>query len=192
LQPDWSTQAGRALAALAKAIRDKGIVLTVPITVFGSGPLQMCVEPKLLSADVDISVAGHLDVIKNLVDEIGLGKGTSRFYIEVVPSYVFRPGVNWMGRATEVEFEGVKFIFPDALDILLAKLRRLETKDIQAFRVVQAKTGRPTEQEIITELRACYDMFYFQKNAEKSVLWEKTEKLWPIYSAKKLISAQLF
>jgi len=178
LQPDWNTPAGRALAALSKAIQGQGIVLSSPILVFGSAPLQICVDPALLSADVDVAVREQEEVVKKLVEEVGLAKGKTPFYIEVVPEYVFRPGPNWRERAMLLTLNTVQFLFPAALDILLAKLRRLDQKDMRAFELVLKKTGRPTETELIRELRASYDIFYYQKDGRKSALWENTEKLW--------------
>ena len=180
MEPDWSTQAGAALDKLARAISDRGLAPKKPIVVFGSGPLQILIDQNLLSGDLDISVPENAEQITALIEEIGFGKGKARYYIEVVPSYVFRPGINWLGRVSRVERHGVEFLIPDPLDILLAKLRRLEEKDIRAFLAVIAKTGRPTETELIAELRDVYDPFYFQKNGEKSALWENTERLWPI------------
>ena len=118
-------------------------------------------------------------MLKGLVEEIGLGKGKAAYYIEVVPEYIFRPGPNWRERTTSVTLSSVAFLFPAPLDILLAKLRRLDEKDIRAFQLVLEKTSRPSEEELIRELRASYDVFYYQKNGRKSALWENTEKLWP-------------
>lgn len=166
--------------ALAKSLKAKGLIPNGPIVVFGSGPLQIFVDPHLLSGDLDISVPQFFDEITELTHEIGYGKGDAEYYIEVVPSYVFRPGPNWQDRAKDVEIEGVSFRLPDPLDILLAKLRRLDIKDVRAFKTVVEKTGHPTEAELIKELRDVYDLFYLQKDGKKSVLWLNTEKLWPI------------
>jgi hypothetical protein len=179
LEINWDTQSGRALRQLAIALREKEVVPDEPITVFGSAPLQLLVDPLILSGDIDITVSQHREQIKAIIDEIGFGKGKAAYYIEVVPSYVFRPGDNWLGRSQVVELEGVRFRIPDPLDILLAKLRRMEVKDLRAFEAVRRKTGRPTEDELLDELRAVSDLFYLQKSAEKSVLWTNTEKLWP-------------
>jgi hypothetical protein len=179
LQPDWNTPAGRALDALSAAIQRNGIVLERPILVFGSASLQIYIDPAFLSADVDISTSGQNEEIKELVDQIGFGKNKAPFYIEVVAEYIFRPGPNWRERATIVERNGVRFLIPSPLDILLAKLRRLDEKDIRAFNLVLEKTGLPTQEQLIDELRASYDLFYFQMDGRKSGLWENTEKLWP-------------
>jgi len=147
--------------------------------VFGSAPLQICVDPEFLSADVDEALPGQTAELQTIVDDIGLSKGKAAYYIEVVPEYIFRPGPNWRERAEVVILNDVSFILPASIDILLAKLRRLEEKDLLAFHLVRSKTGHPTENELIHELRASYDIFYIQQNGRKSALWENTERLWP-------------
>lgn len=160
-------------------MREKGLRLEHPIVVFGSAPLQIFLDPAFLSADVDVGVDDREEELKALIDEIGLGKGTAAFYVEVVPTYIFRAGQKWRERAQRIELEGVPFLFPAPIDILLAKLRRLDEKDLRAFELVRAKTGHPTEDELILELRDAYDLFYFQRDGQKSGLWANTEKLWP-------------
>jgi hypothetical protein len=64
-----------------------------------------------------------------------------------VPTYIFCGGQKWRERARHIELEGTTFLFPESIDILLAKLRRLDEKDSRAFELVRAKTGRPTEDE---------------------------------------------
>lgn len=141
-----------------EAIRSKGLSFQEPILVFGSAPLQICLAPEFLSGDVDISVRGSEDkTLKQLVEEARLSKEYREQYIQVVPSYVFRPGPNWRGRAETVLLEGVTFLFPAPLDILLGKLRRLEEKDFRAFELVLTRTGHPTEEEMVQELRDSYD-----------------------------------
>jgi hypothetical protein len=158
---------------------ERGLVMTRPILVFGSAPLQIYLDPAFLSADVDVAVSEREDELKALVEEIGLGKGQATFYVEVVPAYIFRAGQKWRERARTVTLEGVAFLFPEPMDILLAKLRRLDEKDLRAFELVREKTGHPTEEELIGELRDAYDLFYFQRDGRKSLLWSNTEKLWP-------------
>jgi hypothetical protein len=117
LQPDWNTPAGRALTTLSKAIKQKGLVFRRPIIVFGSAPLQICVDSAFLSADVDVSVPGQGDELKELVEEIGLSKGKAPYYIEVVAEYIFRPGPNSRERAKTITLSDVSFLFPDPLYI---------------------------------------------------------------------------
>jgi hypothetical protein len=178
LEGNWNTPAGQALEALAKAISARGLLLSAPIVVFGSGPLQIFVDQHLLSKDVDVSAGKQMDEVKRIVDEIGYGKNKAAFYIEVVPLYIFRPGQNWGARARNIELHGVKFLIPQTIDILLGKLRRLEEKDIKAFEAVRQKLNHPTEEELITELRDSWDAFAMGRDGTKPDLWKNTEVLW--------------
>jgi len=166
------------LQTLAKAISDRGLQLSAPIVVFGSGPLQIFVDQHLLSKDVDVSAGKQMEEVKAIVDEIGYGKGKAKFYIEVVPLYIFRPGQNWGSRARAIELHGIKFLFPQTIDILLGKLRRLDEKDLKAFEAVRDKLNHPTEDELIAELRDSWDAFAIQRDGTKPDLWKNTETLW--------------
>ena len=106
MEPDWNTPAGRVLTALSTAILNKGLVPEHPIIVFGSAPLQICVDPGFLSADVDVALPGQGAALKQLVEEIGMSKENASYYIEVVPEYIFRPGPNWRTRAMPVSQNG--------------------------------------------------------------------------------------
>ena len=55
-QPDWDTQAGQALRQIAKTLAESGVSQPRPIVVFGSAPLQIFIDPDLLSADIDLFV----------------------------------------------------------------------------------------------------------------------------------------
>ena len=186
LEGNWDTPAGAALTALAKAIAARGLKMSAPIVVFGSGALQIYVDRNLLSGDVDISAGKQIDQVKEIVQEIGYGKNQTEFYIEVVPLYIFRAGNNWVSRTRKVELHGVPFLFPEPIDILLGKLRRLDEKDLRAFDTVKAKLNRPTEEELIAELRDSWELFEAQKDGAKSVLWKNTEALWPHLFGKKI------
>ena len=61
----------------------------------------------------------------------------------------------------------------------MGKLRRLEEKDLRAFKVVKQRINRPTEAEMIAELRDAWEVFAAEKDGTKSVLWKNTERLWP-------------
>jgi hypothetical protein len=178
LEGNWNTPAGQALQKLAKAISDRGLNMSAPIVVFGSGPLQIFVDNNLLSGDVDVSAGKQIDEVKAIVEAIGYGKNQTKFFIEVVPLYIFRAGQNWSGRARRIELHGVQFLFPQPIDILLGKLRRLDEKDLRAFDAVKAKLNRPTEEELIAELRDSWEVFQAHRDGTKSVLWKNTETLW--------------
>lgn len=70
---------------------------------------------------------------------------------------------------------------PHPLDVLIAKLNRLDQKDLDAFRIVIDKTGHPTETELTSELQMSVDLFRPAFDEEKSRdLSANCQKLWPI------------
>ncbi|MEW6302870.1 MAG: hypothetical protein AB1705_05330 [Verrucomicrobiota bacterium] len=75
---DWQTPAGQMLQKLAAALPAGR---RFSITVFGSAPIQITVEPSLLSADVDVFC--DQEDFEKLVANGGLDKGHSDFYIQV-------------------------------------------------------------------------------------------------------------
>ena len=135
---DLGTPAGRVLKKLAGALpRDRKF----RIVVFGSAPLQINIEPGLLSGDVDVfSQEEHL---KDLVEHAGLGQPDLRPYIQVSSELNFRTSPVWRDRTHSEEIESCTFVFPHPIDILISKLLRLDEKDLDAFRVVMEKTGHP-------------------------------------------------
>lgn len=149
------------------------------ITVFGSAALQMTVEPSLLSNDVDLfSPAEDLEAF---VREAGLHQEQSDFYIQVCSALNFRTSQHWASRVKSVRYENCAFHFPHPIDILIAKLNRLEEKDLLAFRVVMAKTGHPTEQELIRELQLAVDLFRPSFDEEQGHdLLNNCRRLWPL------------
>ena len=93
----------------------------------------------------------------------------------------FRTSPLWGTRTRELKIKNTIFIFPHPIDILIAKLNRLEEKDLEAFRVVRRKTGHPTEQELIRELQFAVDLFrpgFDEENAAD--LTNNTHRLWPL------------
>src|SRR5260370_32372993 len=72
-------------------------------------------------------------------------------------------------------------LLPNPMDILIAKLNRLDEKDLLAFRVVLAKTGHPTEAELITELQMAVDLFRPSFDEEQGHdLVNNCRRLWPL------------
>jgi hypothetical protein len=53
----------------------------------------------------------------------------------------------------------VTVTIPHPLDILIAKLARLDAKDLLAFRRVIDLTAHPTQEELLQELRNAVDLF---------------------------------
>lgn len=70
---------------------------------------------------------------------------------------------------------------PHPIDILIAKLNRLDEKDLEAFRRVIAKTGHPTESELIRELQLAADLFRpaFDEEAAHDMTGN-CRRLWPV------------
>jgi hypothetical protein len=149
---DLNTPAALALKRLADALPANR---NFRIVVFGSGPLQIGIEPALLSGDVD--VFSDDEELAELVNKLGLRN--ERPAIEVSSELNFITSPRWRGRAQSFAFGKCTFVLPHPLDILIAKLNRLEEKDLDAFRAVIQKTGHPTEGELIYELQMAVDLF---------------------------------
>jgi hypothetical protein len=163
----------------------KAFVATLPkervfkVTVFGSAPLQILVDPRVLSVDVDVFSAA--EELQDLVSRAGFAEGQADFYIQVSSELNFRTSPLWKDRAQSVTIDNCTFILPHPIDILIAKLNRLDEKDLEAFRVVLAKTGHPTEKELIEELQMAVDLFRPSFDEEKaSDFTGNTRRLWPL------------
>ena len=149
------------------------------ITLFGSAPIQIVVENKFLSADVDLFC--DEEDLEPYVCAAGLTAEQSDFYIQVCSGLNFRTSPHWGSRTQSFAIGNCTFILPHPIDILIAKLNRLEEKDLEAFRVVIRKTGHPTEAEMLHELQMAVDLFrpsFDEENA--SDLVNNTRRLWPI------------
>src|SRR5439155_12875171 len=137
---DLSTPAGQLLTKLAEALPQGR---QFDITVFGSAPIQICIDPALASADVDLF--SSTEEMRELVERLGLGQGQRTFFIQVSSGLNFRTSPQWAIRTQSTAVRNCTFRFPHPIDILIAKLHRLDDKDLLAFRTVIAKTGHPTE-----------------------------------------------
>src|SRR6185295_4590697 len=110
---DLETPAGRMLRRLASLV-PQGREFT--ITVFGSAPLQIAVDPALTSADIDVfSDDGMLDEI---VRRVGLGANETDLFIQVSSELNFRTSPRWKGRTKSAQIGNCTFIFPHPIDIL--------------------------------------------------------------------------
>jgi len=148
------TPAGKALRRLVAALPK---ARPFRITLFGSAPIQITVEPELLSADVNL-----FSDEENLIEAVRrarLDRDQSDFYIQVCSELNFRTSPRWRDRTQSFVIGNCTFIVPHPMDILIAKLNRLEEKDLEAFRVVIRKTGHPTPDELIRELQLAVDLF---------------------------------
>ncbi len=109
------------------------------ITLFGPAPIQIMVDPDLLSADVDLFC--DEEDLNEAVRRAGLDRAHSDFYIQVCSGLNFRTSPLWATRTQSTTIGNVTFFFPHPIDILIAKLNRLDEKDLEAFRVVDEEQG---------------------------------------------------
>jgi hypothetical protein len=179
---DLSTPAAGLLRKLAAAL-PKGREFT--ITVFGSAPIQITVDAALASADVD--VFSDFSDLQEVVDRAGLAEAKTSFFIQVSSELNFRTSPRWKDRFQKAKIENCTFIFPHPMDILIAKLTRLDEKDLRAFQIVRAKTGHPIEAELIEELQMAVDLFRPSFDEEQGLdLAENCRRLWPILYAREI------
>lgn len=150
---NWDTPAGRVLDQLAKALPSNR---AWKIIVFGSSPLQLGIDPTFASADVDVIASAD---IEEHCRRAKLLKGQAEIYIDLCAPAAFTASVDWPVRAHETQRGHVTYVLPHPIDILVSKIKRLEEKDLQAFRLVRAKTSHPTEGELIQALRGAVDVY---------------------------------
>ena len=179
---DLTTRAAELLRKLAAALPpDREFT----ITVFGSAPIQICVDSTLTSADVD--VFSDFECLREIADQAGLGQDNAAFYIQVSSELNFRTSPRWKGRAQSTKIGHVTFVLPHPIDILMAKLNRLDDKDVRAFEVVRAKTGHPTEAELIKELQMAVDLFRPSFDEEQGHdVANNCRRLWPLIFGREL------
>lgn len=174
-QLDWSAPAGQVLDQLVDALPTGQ---NWEIIVFGSSPLQLGVDPRFLSGDVD--VISDQDITA-YCEQAKLLKGQAAIYIEPCTVAAFTASPDWFVRAFRCERRHVTFTFPHPIDILVSKIKRLEEKDLRAFRLVREKTGHPSEAEMIQALQRVVDIFRPSFDEESSgnpayntqVLWHE-------------------
>ena len=68
------------------------------------------------------------------------------------------------------------------LDALVSRLQRLEEKDVEAFKLVIAKTGHPTEEEFTKHLQKAVDLYRpkFDEETARGDMFANTRALWKI------------
>src|SRR5258706_15582328 len=87
------TSAGKLLKKLVAALPTDRLFR---ITLFGSAPLQINIEPELLSGDVDLF--SDEEELARWVEQAGLGDQQKRPYIQVCSELNFRTSPRWRGR----------------------------------------------------------------------------------------------
>lgn len=173
---DLETPAGRMLKKLATILPQER---HYDITVFGSAPLQITVDPALLSSDVDLF--SDSEDVEQWVKQAGLGMGQADFYIQVCSGLNFRTSPKWAARTRKIAIGNCTFSFPHPVDILIAKLNRLDEKDLRAFEAVIKKTGHPTSEEFIRELQFAVDLFRPGFDEEQGHdMASNCRRLWPL------------
>lgn len=153
LEFHWDCPAGKALNKLIEYLPKQS---RFEITVFGSAPLQLTIDQHLASNDVDIFSESDLTEI---IKKAHLAKGQAVVYIEQIPPETFVASSDWRTRSYNEQRQNVKLVFPHPIDILVAKLKRCEEKDMMAFETVYEKTGHPTEEELKIALRKVVDIY---------------------------------
>ena len=173
---DLTTRAAELLRKLAAALpQDREFT----ITVFGSAPIQICVDSTLTSADVD--VFSDFEHLREIADKAGLGQDKAAFYVQVSSELNFRTSPRWKDRTQSARIGNCTFVFPHPIDILIAKLNRLDDKDVRAFRSVIYKTDHPTEAELIKELQLAVDLFRPSFDEEQGHdMTNNCRRLWPL------------
>jgi hypothetical protein len=155
----WNTPAGEALQALlANMAADPG---SNRLIVFGSGALQMTTLPELLSADIDVSLdivqpsaqpaspVAAEELLRRAAKKTNQQSGSAQPLVQVCHWMTFQPAARWERRIHQEQRNGWQIVFPHPFDILFAKLRRLEPKDLEAFERHIATTARPSEEEFL-------------------------------------------
>lgn len=148
-QLDWSTPGAELLSQAAEVLSAQLGSRSLQIVVFGSSPLQMGVSDAIMSGDLDIATD---EEIEGILIAAGLTKGLSSPYVEVCPLGAFRTALDWRTRAHAEMLGNLEILFPHPIDILVSKITRGEEKDFEAFEEVIARTGHPTEGELLDSL----------------------------------------
>ena len=177
---NWNCPAGKQIDRLASLLPKQP---RLDITVFGSAPLQIFLNPDFLSQDIDLySPEENWDYLAEFVESKDLGKEKAKFYIQVCDPKAFRSTTDWLSRAIEVERHGHLFRFVHPWDVLVSKLQRLEEKDVEAFKLVIAKTGHPTEDEFIRHLQKAVDLYRpkFDEETARGDMTLNTREVWKI------------
>jgi hypothetical protein len=168
------------------------------ITLFGSAPLQLTLEPGFTSADVDLFCDEAQEEILAAIEAAHLVKSGGEFYIQCCWEGNFRTSPRWRMRAARIPCGHVTLVLPHPMDILIAKLHRYEEKDRRAFVLVRERTGHPTEQELLTELQYAVDLY--RPNFDEEVTGDittNTQVMWseifgrPIDVRKEIIAPAL-
>jgi hypothetical protein len=131
------------------------------------------VAPTVLSEDADIapdiipydSRSGEFpnpydrESLTDLVRAHKLGVHQRKLHLQVNAPGAFQPGTGYLRRVMETDRGNLHITIPHPLDILIAKLHRYEDKDLEAFQKVYERTGAPSADALLAELRASPRLF---------------------------------
>ena len=175
---DWNAKAGQRLDEFLRRLPAEP---AITLTVFGSTPLQLFIEPSFLSEDIDLFGDESItDFLTHFVERNFWGKGQTELYIQVCESLAFKSTHDWRSRAIEVRRHGHLLRIVHPWDVLVSKLQRLEEKDLNAFRLVVGKTGHPTEEEFARHLQLAVDLYRpkFDEESAPGDMLMNTRLLW--------------
>lgn len=170
---EWFGNAGRFLDKVSRKLPSK---MEWQITVCGFSPLRLHVESQ--PSSVGPIALDHRDVSHHLGDAELVDQDGS--VVIICAPLTFRSTFDWRARAIEVERHGHLFRFVHPWDVLVSKLQWLEEKDLDAFRLVIAKTGHPTEQEFRRHLQKAVDLYRpkFDEETQRGDMMANTRLLW--------------
>jgi hypothetical protein len=175
---NWNCPAGQRLDQLARLLPREP---QLDITVFGSAPLQLFIDSTFVSDDVDLFPPEDSFIhLQGQVEMHRLAKDMTPLFISVSDHLAFKSTVDWRARAVEVGRHGHLFRIVHPWDVLVSKLQRLEEKDLAAFKLVLAKTGHPTEAELIRHLQKAVDLYRpkFDEEIARGDMMANTRLLW--------------
>jgi hypothetical protein len=165
--PNWNTPAGHVLEAFLAGAHQAFPGYPLPVTLFGSAAIQICLDEAFASADVDVMVMSENASFREVAKKTGAGQsGLLRpaYGVQICPPQLFRTTPHYMQRARIEQRQGLNIVIPHVRDILIAKLHRfrgqdqqgLAAKDRRAFqRVRELCGGRPTEADVLEDLMLC-------------------------------------
>lgn len=165
-KPRWNTLAGRVLDGFFEQVADQLPNYSAPLTIFGSAPIQLCLDAEFASADVDVMVFAEMETLRKLAHTPSSER--ERYHVQVCPPSLFIPAPHYLQRAHVETRHGLQIVVPHLMDILLAKLHRsraegqsgLVAKDLRAFRKVrQMLGGEPSPEQMVAELQKCEAYF---------------------------------
>lgn len=166
--PRWDTIAGRALDIFFQLVKEHAPDFDGQLTVFGSAPIQLCLDEEFISADADVMVLSHTEELRGIASRVPQGRLGLLHGVQVCPAGWFQTTPYYLARAHVETRHGLRVVVPHLRDVLIGKLHRsrvdgqeaLVPKDLRAFHRVRTLCGgHPDEQELLEDLRLCEPFF---------------------------------